>query len=251
MAVAAAGLPKGVRAWSYSRLMDYEKCPQLYKFKVIDKLPEPGSAAMERGGDIHKKAEAYLNSRKSKCPQELKRVEPELKALRRLGAVAEDQWTFTRDFAGSTSWFGKDAWARLKIDSVADIKFGDASSVRSLEVAGKAPSDKQVGVWVVDWKTGKFRPEASVDQLELYVLGSFLLRPSAAFALASLAFTDVGQLVHSFVLRNPRTVSAMKAKWLKRVKPLQVETKFKPTPSDAACYWCFFSKKKGGPCKAG
>lgn len=249
--MAAHVMPKGQRAWSYSRLMDYEKCPQLYKFKVIDKLPEPGSAAMERGGDIHKKAEACLNSKKSKVPQELMRLAPEIKLLRTINAVAEDQWTFTHDFLGSTSWFGKDAWARLKIDAVAEIQFGLTSGIRELKVAGKSPGDKDKGVWIVDWKTGKFRPEASVDQLELYILGAFLLRPDAKFALASLAFTDVGQLVHSFRARDPRGLSALKKKWIQRVEPLQKDQKFKATPSDAACYWCFFAKKKGGPCKFG
>lgn len=249
--MAAYVMPKGQRAWSYSRLMQYEKCPAAYKFQVIDKLPEPGSAAMERGSDIHKKAEACLNSKKMKIPQELMRLKPEITLLRKINAVAEDQWTFTHDFLSSTSWFGKDAWARLKIDAVAELQFGMTDGIRELQVAGKSPADKSKGVWVVDWKTGKFRPEASVDQLELYVLGAFLLRPDATFALASLAFTDVGQLVHSFRLRDPRALSGLKKKWIARVEPLQKDTKFKATPSPSACFWCFYNKKKGGPCMAG
>lgn len=246
--MAAAVLPKGQRAWSYSRLMDYEKCPQLFKFKVVDRLPEPGSAAMDRGSDIHKKGEVFLAATKKgvKVPQEFMRLKQSITLLKKLGAVPEDQWTFTHNFKGTTSWFGKDAWARVKIDAVAELPAEDLGEVADLT----AQKVKGKGVWIMDWKTGQFRPEAAVDQLDLYVASAFILRPTASFALASLGYTDIGRSVHSLVVKTSKTVEALKKKWIARVAPLQKDTKFKATPGPA-CHWCFFHAKKGGPCKFG
>ena len=42
-----------IKQWSYSRLSCFEKCPKQAEFKFIKKIKEPGSAAMDRGKDIH------------------------------------------------------------------------------------------------------------------------------------------------------------------------------------------------------
>ena len=47
--------------WGYSKLETFEKCPQKFKYQFIDKLPQPGSAAMERGSKMHESIESYLN----------------------------------------------------------------------------------------------------------------------------------------------------------------------------------------------
>ena len=43
--------------WSYSRLADYEKCAALYRFRHIEKLPEPKGDALTRGINIHTQIE--------------------------------------------------------------------------------------------------------------------------------------------------------------------------------------------------
>ena len=40
--------------WSYSRLTCFEKCPKQAEFKFVKKIKEPGSAAMDRGKEVHK-----------------------------------------------------------------------------------------------------------------------------------------------------------------------------------------------------
>lgn len=238
------------RAWSYSRLLDYERCPQLYKFKAIDRLPEPPNQYMARGQEIHTLAETWLQAKKApKVPQPLARVKDTLAKLRKLGAIPEAQWTFTRDFVGTTDWFGKDAWCRVKLDAVSPIVYKDAKEVPQAGL-WTSQMDAYEGTWVVDWKTGQFRPEGSADQLELYALASFLQRDDIKFVLATLVYVDVGREVHAFYPHTDGYVQLLKKKWLKRVEPLQTDTKFKPTPGPA-CKWCFFSNAKGGPCLAG
>ena len=38
---------------SPSRISDYQQCPQLYNYRVIQKLPEPISLDAERGTLVH------------------------------------------------------------------------------------------------------------------------------------------------------------------------------------------------------
>lgn len=217
------------RAWSYSRLYDYERCPQLYKFKAIDKLPEPPNPAMDRGTRIHNLAEKALLKPKSKLPQELLRLKERFAQLRGAGAQPEQQWTLTYNFKASTSWFSKEAWCRLKVDAV--VVDGDK-------------------VEVVDWKTGQFKPEKSVDQVELYALGASVVHPVTKQVTCRLSYTDVGQEVPTIIQLTPAWVKKTKDKWVKRVAPLQKDKSFKPKPSPA-CNWCFFAKSKGGPCAHG
>ncbi|NLG21049.1 MAG: PD-(D/E)XK nuclease family protein, partial [Actinomycetales bacterium] len=40
-------------ALSPSRASDFMQCPLLYRFRVIDRLPEPPSAAAARGTLVH------------------------------------------------------------------------------------------------------------------------------------------------------------------------------------------------------
>jgi hypothetical protein len=238
-------------AWSYSRLVDYEACPRKFFFKVIEKRPEPSNKWMERGQQVHTMAENTLLKPKSKIPQDLMRLKALITTLRKLKAVPEAQYTFTHLFKGQTSWFGGDAWARLKIDVETALSYKEALDIAYEEISiGKRGQLAALthGKWIVDWKTGQFKPEKSVDQLEFYALGAFLIDPEAQFVLTSLAYTDVGRVVHSY-WDDPKIVVRLKAKWLKRVAPMQADKTFKPRVT-VNCQYCFFSKKVGGPCKA-
>ena len=47
-------------AIGFSKLDCFRACPQKFRFQFIDKIPQPGSAAMERGSKIHDEAEAAI-----------------------------------------------------------------------------------------------------------------------------------------------------------------------------------------------
>lgn len=241
-------------AWSYSRWSDYEKCPQLFKFKVIEKRPEPSNEYMERGQRIHTLAEVCLQKPRSKIPADLKRVAAEIALLRKLKAEPEGMLTFTDQFKGKTGWFDKNAWARVKVDAKARVTYLEAlEEIAPAEVhqGQRGQLNKLTpGTWVVDWKTGQFKPERSADQVELYALGAYLDDPVAEFVIVSLIFIDFGRTVHAYFDLSPKQLERLKAKWLKKVLPMQQDTRFKPRPGPQ-CSWCFFSKKKGGPCLKG
>ena len=61
--------------WSYSRLTCFEKCPKQAEFKFVKKIKEPGSAAMDRGKEVHKLCEDYIRGNNEEVPAQLKDFE--------------------------------------------------------------------------------------------------------------------------------------------------------------------------------
>ena len=88
-----------VTAWSYSRYALYELCPLKFKLKHIDKIPEPGSPAMERGDRIHKGVAAYVTGASQEAPQDAVAHPFPAKLIEELRGfpdkVVEQQWGFT------------------------------------------------------------------------------------------------------------------------------------------------------------
>lgn len=61
----------GMPALSPSRASDFMQCPLLYRFRVIDKLPEPPTAAMARGTLVHDVLEHLFDVPAAERTQEL------------------------------------------------------------------------------------------------------------------------------------------------------------------------------------
>lgn len=217
-----------ITAWSFSRLQDYRKCPRMAKFKHVDRLKEPGNAAMERGSAIDKMGEDFIMGRLKKLPAELKSFEEGFKELRKRGASAQEQWAFNQAWK-PVDWFAKDAWLRVKTD----VKLFTAETKTVL---------------VIDNKTGKQRDEHA-EQVKLYALGAFLMIPEAEKVDARLWYTDLG--VES--PEEPKVYARSELKqlqtyWLKQVKPMLADTVFAPRAS-SHCRYCHFRKDNGGPCE--
>lgn len=219
-----------VTAWSFSRVEMYERCPFQFKCKHIDRLPDPGSPAMERGDKIHKGTAAFLTS-DAPLPPEAHRFEQllnELKAMPATARFVEQQWGFTKAWQ-PTGWFGKDTWLRVVLD------------------AGVVYEDNTADV--IDHKTGKMYNHNS-DQVELFAAAVFRRFPTVEHVTTRLWYFDVpegNELVAEF---DKKDVRGIMEKWNARVEPMFAETLWAPRPNDK-CKWCAFSKSKGGPCRFG
>lgn len=235
MPIAAPAL---VKSWSFSRYSDYRECPAKFKYKHLDKLSEPPSAAMARGTDIHKKAEDYAKGTLKALPPELKLMAPQFKTLKAQKIkFVEESWAFRRDWS-QTQWNDWNAcWLRVKMDA--------AYVVPALSA-----------LVIIDHKTGKFRPERAVEyteQLELYGLAGLAQQPEIQVVSPRLWYVDEGR-VHPDPEEHEieffrKDEDALKKKWEKRVAPMFNDRTFKPTPSENACRWCHYRKSNGGPCK--
>lgn len=218
-----------VTAWSYSRYSDYKQCPAKFKYKHLMRMPDPGSAAMERGNQIHKMAEDVIRA-KIDIPPELEGVRRELEHLRDSMATPEESWGFRKDWGwiGRPGWFGDDVWFRAKTD------------VRLLYDDGT--------LLIIDWKTGK-KYFSNEEQIELFALAGYQRFPEVEEVDARLYYTDVDPDDNEIQrIYTQKDMDAIRRDWDKRVIPMFKDRKFAPTPNDK-CHWCPFSKAKGGPCK--
>lgn len=235
---------KPLVSWSFSRYSDYKKCPLFFKLKHLDKIAEPGNAAMARGSAIHTLAEEYLKGKLVKLPPELKLFAPEFKELRAVykkrlsGMVVEDTWAFTNTWNKTlwNDWVG--CWVRIKLDC-------------SHIIGG--PGGKLMVVR--DWKTGKFRDDKNeeyVEQLELYALAALILHPYLEEVRPELDYLDAGVIyppADKPLIFTQADVPRLKKLWAARVKPMFVDKRFAPRPN-SLCRFCFYGQsgiEKGGP----
>jgi CRISPR/Cas system-associated exonuclease Cas4 (RecB family) len=226
--------PRITGAWSPSKFSCYEQCPRQAKYKYIDKLPEPGSEAMNRGSRIHAEAEDYITGRKPKMTEDLKGVAPLLRKLKKgykdRKVRVELALGLNQNWEPLPDWFHPDTWLRMKIDVVHFI------------------SEEMTRI--IDWKTGRFKPEepAYNDQLNLYAAAAL----SAGFGKATVAhlvFTDHGQTIEREAGKlTELTAPGARKDWERRVKRMFDERKFPARPGNY-CRWCAFSTNKGGPCE--
>lgn len=217
-----------ITAWSYSRLTCYEECPAKFKYKNIDKIPEPPAPALERGKALHAEAENFIKfgtATSNWSPYWSRRLG---EAVKRGGAESETQKAVTSDWS-ETGWFDPNVYCRAVFDMV------------SVE-------DKKVTM--VDFKSGKYRPGTYKGQMDLYAVFGFALYPKVEEVYSSLWFIDTLQ-TGELMTYNREWFPEGKKYWDTRAKSLLIDTTFPPTPSADSCRWCSFARSKGGPCQFG
>jgi len=230
-----------VKSWSFSRYNEYKSCPAKFKYKNLDKLPEPPNKAMERGALIHKLAEDYTTGKEKKLAPELKLFELEFKALKgQKVKFVEESWAYKSDWTQTTWNDWANCWLRVKLD-VAYINVEHNALV------------------IIDHKTGKYRDEKNaeyLEQLELYGTVGLTQHPTVDVVSPRLWYLDHGR-IYPDPDTNPdedeieyfrKDAEKLRKKWVAQIKPMMTDRTFKPTPG-AACTYCHYRKSNGGPCK--
>ena len=234
-----------ITSWSFSRYSTYKLCPLKAKFKFIDKIAEPGNAAMQRGADVHDNCEGYIKGSVRALPPECKVFKGEFQRLRKLykkaheTMVVEDTWAFTKDW-NETQW---DDWVHCWVRIKLDCAFHEDAET----------------LVVYDWKTGKYRPQQNEDyleQLELYALAALLLHehieevhPKLVYLDASVIYPDDESIDLVYTRKD---IPDLKKAWEKRVRPMLSDKAFAPRPNNL-CSWCHYRADNkangGGQCK--
>jgi len=137
---------------SFSSIKMYENCPlRYYHQRIVKSVVDKGGEASQYGERIHKFLEDRLLG--GELASEITHLEPTVDAILKLTGSGvlevEKELTLNKELA-PTGWWDKDAWMRSKLDVLILHK---NSAV------------------VMDWKTGKRRPDFS--QLELFALQVF------------------------------------------------------------------------------
>lgn len=230
-----------LKAWSYSRLVDFQTCKLRAKLKYLDKIPEPErelkpgqtEQANDRGTRIHEAAELYVKGGVELIP-ELACFSQEFIRLRELyaeGKVSlEGDWAVNRDWA-PVGFFSDDAWGRLKIDAM--VMLDPTHSV------------------VIDYKTGRRSGNELKhnEQTQLYAIGVVMRDPKVEKITTELWYPDQDDL-HRVVYSRDQALRYF-TKWNGRGLELTSATEFPPNPNKFSCRYCRFGPKDGGPCPVG
>lgn len=227
---------KMLRAWSYSRLTDFEQCKYRVKLKHVDRIPEPARPlppgksehANDRGTRIHSGAELYIKGGVELLP-ELSSFEEEFAQLRTLHdeskVSVEGEWGYN-DAWEPVAWNSEDCWLRMKLDALVWLDRDYAA--------------------VIDFKTGRLSGKEVKynEQMQLYQLAAFLRYPELKRITVELWLTDENNLVRSEYTRA-QGLRFLKA-FQKRGSAIIEETEFKPNPNVYSCKWCPY---KDGICQ--
>lgn len=238
---------KTFKAWSYSRLTEWEQCPFRAKSKHLDKVKEPEGPALARGRAIEEKVYSYIFDPKVKMvPDEGKTFDVELAAIKKIArsVLSNRDLAFDRDWRPCAWDDWQNAWLRVRMDLLWASGREDPFQLPSKRAGAVAR--------VADLKTGRIY-EDKLDQLDLYRVTALLLPegvlPPVDLAASQMWYLDQGEtrpdgtwasLVRS---QAPRELQ----RWAKRVKPMMLDEAFLPRPGNH-CKWCHLAKAKGGPC---
>jgi hypothetical protein len=212
--------------WSYSSLKSFERCPRLYKYQHLDRLPRPpdSSPALERGSRIHGLIEDYLLGRVEVLDPMFSRFAEFIDEIKKSKVVEiEGKWAVTKDWQ-PTDWDAPDAWWRGRLDAY----------VRKGKTVAR----------VIDWKTGGMYGD-NVDQMHLYAAVAFSRDPGLTRASTELVYLDH----HEASIKSiPKTMGKhIKDEFGARVMKIERAKAF-PTRPGRHCNWCPYHKSKGGPC---
>jgi RecB family exonuclease len=223
-----ADKPRPVTAYSHSRIACYETCPAQFKYRNILKLPEQKSPQMLRGQQAHELLEAHVRApRATRLPNEFSHLRAELARARKAGAIPERKLAFSKDWE-LLGWFDPPVRLRVGIDLWWPLK---PRAVR-----------------LVDYKTGRAKPEEHTDQLGLYALAAFMVDPALETVETRPWYVDHHPRPVILSLFDRSHVAGLLARWTRRGEATIADRKYAATPSSRACGWCPFSKFRGGPC---
>jgi len=236
---------------SPSAVSEYENCPQLYKYRKIEKLPEPPSLDAERGTLVHTILqdlfEIPANDRTPKAAIELlpSRWAAQLADKPALLEMVtnEKEWLDRASALLSTYFTLEDPTAfeathrEMHLENDFDSNIYLHGYVDRLDVA---PTGE---VRIVDYKTGKApKPgweEKALFQLRVYAL-LYWKNTGVLPRLLQLIYLGDGKVIKS----NPTMTEIESAeKVLRRVAKdifISIEKEYWPPKPSRLCDWCYF-----------
>ena len=213
--------------YSMSRLTEYERCPQKFWFKYVQKLPEIQDNAGFRGQVIHKAiATALSGGDWEDILSELElddidnaryMVDSAVRYSKQLGRIVGIETKFAIDEGGNlVEWFNSDGFVRGIIDLITE--------------------DSQ-GNWMIwDWKTGHTKPTKFQIFLYAWAVQKALKRTISKVGYILLGSSDILEFDVS-----EEELKITERKLNKLIKTLENDDKFEPTPGTHCAYCSYVS----------
>ncbi|MBI3552808.1 MAG: PD-(D/E)XK nuclease family protein [Elusimicrobia bacterium] len=228
------------RPLSHSSISMYSECPQKYKFRYVDKIPEKPKHFFSFGQSVHSALEYFYGVKTLPPP-----------SLKELLAHFKEHWVRGgyRDEAQEAEYFqdGKHILTKFYDKHIQDyaipffVEYEFKLKVEGVPVIGyvdridKLPDGRLA---VLDYKTGKSLSSARVEtdaQLTMYQMACEELLGAEV---ARLTFYHVPTLKEQVVERHPKKlVEGLRAKIVTTAESI-VKGAFEPKPDEKVCRWC-------------
>lgn len=243
--------PRPTRSLSPSRASDFLTCPLLYRFRVIDRLPEPESPAALRGTLVHEVLEMLfdLPAAQRTLDQAVSLVGPRWRAMaaarpevsEAISADSLEQWL---SGAGDLleTYFALEDPSRLQPAArELPVSAPLASGVVLRGIIDRVDRARDGAMRVVDYKTGRSpaagREAAAMFQLRMYALALWSMQGRAPAALQLIYLGDgvvlTDRLEPADLRRAERKVVAI----AEAIERAERTDDFRPNPS-RACRRC-------------
>jgi putative RecB family exonuclease len=239
------------RSLSPSRASDFVQCPLLYRFRVIDRLPEPPSPAAVRGTVVHAVLERLFDlpaeqrtpaaARELLAPQweRLRGQDPELAAL--FEDDAEQEWLSSAAVL-LDRWFSLEDPTRLEpAERELLVEVDLASGLRLRGYVDRLDVSPAGDLRVVDYKTGRSPGEGfeakALFQMRFYALVLWRLR-GVLPAVLQLVYLGDGQVLRYSPTEADLLATERKVEALWQAVQRATETgDWRPRRS-RLCDWC-------------
>lgn len=223
-------IPK--RRYSYSQWEAYDDCPQKWKFRSIDRLPQgPSGPAAQRGQLIHDSIESYINGADRSV------LHPDIHP------------DYVEVFDEYRHWPTGDRWAEREFGVTPDWKMTgkkepDSRLMAVLDVVGANKNIVDIG----EWKSGKPK-DRHVEQRKIYACVGMTYWPHAEQIIVTTHYVENTAPSEKLIV-SPRGAQKLMKIWDQRFDRMDSDKICGPRPG-FYCRWCDYSREKGGPCKVG
>lgn len=218
----------------------YEECPQKYKFRYIERIPEKPRHFFSFGSSVHLALEFFYGVKTLPAPS----LEEVLNYYRQnwISAGYKDKVQEEEYFAD-----GEDILKRFYQKHISDFKipffveYKFDFKINGVPITGridridKTPDGK---LWVTDYKTGKALEKERVltdGQLTLYQVACEELLGAPV---ARLSFYHLPTLKEQIIERHSEDIVSDLRKKVTRVADSITQELFEPLPSEQKCRWC-------------
>lgn len=221
-----------LRGWSYSAWSSLQQCPYRFEQGYLLGVKGPKSWFLEKGIAQHKVAEEFLKGNIGKLPKSFgmfRKFYDRLKRSKNL--VVEQFWGADKKFRPFEPDFkkGERSWCVMKMD------------------AAVTPTKQEPRLFIQDLKGGRIY-DSHAKQGGLYaVIGSQRFENDGVDVEFWYPDQDDIRTYHY----TPERLKDLTKLWIERGNDvMSPRKKYRATPSEEACKYCFLRSDKGGPCNA-